>query len=288
MSRRWRQIGDYVDRDKIGRDSVGRDSYHTHVGGDLYQNSNNVENNHQIIHNHYHEPLKPHYPPVPRINSSPTLIVSLFLVALALLWFIWNYETPALVSRYANAPSLSASVSPFSEIGILDTITVTNQLVLPVEIKVNGVYYASLAANSYFNLTPENQETTIEFELIRQNNINTGEIIGDEIRGVFYNVVVGSNVYINNYVDEQWYFYPIISNNNSIDCNIIINEGLADQRLLPFIISQNSQHVELGYYKFYKNSNVFLGCGNTTTRFLIHPDYGNMDNYSGVARLTAQ
>jgi hypothetical protein len=49
--------------------------------------------------------------PIELSGSNPALIVALVVVSIAVLWFLWGDETSSIVSRYANAPSLSAAVT---------------------------------------------------------------------------------------------------------------------------------------------------------------------------------
>jgi serine/threonine protein kinase len=139
-------------------------------------------------------------------------------------------------------------------------VTIRNELSLPVNIYINNHFDSEIPAHSKGKVKLESETGEIKFIAINSTN-NLGEPIGDLYQGEFQDVVVGDTLVITNKFDGNYYFFPILTNETDLDCSIFINDGLPSEQFAG-ILKTGQTNVALGYYKWFKNSNITLSCGN--------------------------
>jgi hypothetical protein len=100
--------------------------------------------------------------------------------------------------------------------------------------------------------------------------------------GIIKNVTSGDKLVIDNVINDQHYFYPIITNPGSFDCEVTINKGWENEVVTNATVPANTDKVGLGYYRLYTNSNVYLNCGGNEYWWGTLPNRGSPDSFYGV------
>ena len=148
--------------------------------------------------------------------------------------------------------------------GQLYEVVVTNHLQRPVVININDEFGGQVSSGSTKTIDIRAMEVnkfpvTVTWELIR-NETTSGNPIGSELGSIFL-VSPGDVVVIDNEIDSQKYFYPIIKNQRGYRCEVIVNHGLNDSYNVG-ILPAYSANVPLGYHETHEFSNVTLFCDN--------------------------
>ena len=148
-------------------------------------------------------------------------------------------------------------VSPRQNGTNLLTLTITNKLSRPINIKVNGSTVGSVPANE--TRDHEMRASSIDFSWDLQRVELGGRPLGDTMGGSFAHIANASGNYsftIDNRVGDSSYFNPWISNNGSNTLWMEANGGLNSQNRCNCSASPGAQRVSFGYYKLFSNSNV--------------------------------
>lgn len=119
--------------------------------------------------------------------------------------------------------------------GLNNTITVRNQMALPILVQVNNksIYSFRIEAGEKRTITllsATEFPATLEWSVLRYQN-NLGQFLGEDVRE---EVVVdkGASINADNVIGLDVYFYPVIENNTDSRCTIIVNDGLTIRETL--------------------------------------------------------
>jgi len=163
-----------------------------------------------------------------------------------------------------QAPSVTASeASP--------SFNIDNKLYLPVKIFIDNVYQNDLDSGGYRTYTLNRTPASVTWSVVKQTTVK-GSPLGHDMSGTFDNVTGGDELTIDNLIDNQPYFYPIINNTTKKDCDVTINKGWNSEYVTGAVASASSDNVGFGYYKLFTNSNVTLNCAGKSYWWGIQPD----------------
>jgi subtilase family serine protease len=138
------------------------------------------------------------------------------------------------------------------------TLQVTNYLIYPVNISVNGSLVGSIKASGTDSLTILAPPTLqVSFELARPSPF--GLPLGDPMVGYYNTISNPAGTYafkINNQIGNQFYFAPFVTNTTSARVLMDVNAGLSAENKCFCVAPAGSSNVTFGYYRLYTNSNV--------------------------------
>jgi len=139
------------------------------------------------------------------------------------------------------------------------TLKVTNDLLIPIQINVNGTPAGRVEASSVgeFNLGAIDT-LKMDWDMVC-STMPDGEPIGYEGGGVFSTIrTTGGvkSVTIDNEIGSSVYFTPAITNKSSDGLQAVVNEGLASEIQCPLVVAPGAQSVALGYYRLYSTTSV--------------------------------
>ena len=138
-------------------------------------------------------------------------------------------------------------------------VAVRNKLQVSVKIYIDGVYDSEIPAQSDGKIRLDHESAKVKFVAVNLKD-NRGSPIGDSYQGEFQSVIGNEKLVITNEFDGNYYFFPILTNNTDLDCSIFVNDkNLSVQ--FSGILKAHQSNVVIGYYKWFKNSNVTLYCG---------------------------
>ena len=147
------------------------------------------------------------------------------------------------------------------------TFNVTNKLVYPVDFTVNGSVVLRVAGTSSGSVTVPGTLGLVPGYQMVQPTKTGGTPVGEVMSGVYQALPNPSgtlNYTVNNILSNQAYFVPRITNNSASTLLMGVNMGLQAQNLCECTVPPNST-VQIGYYKYFGNSNVRGYFGNTYT-----------------------
>lgn len=169
-------------------------------------------------------------------------------------------------------------------------IMVHNDLLVPVTVRVGDASY-EIESRYGDHFIPSNYPADVQWQAGRQTN-SQGVLIGEEMRGSANNLIQGYDLYIQVAIDNQPYFYPIVTNNRSQDCAVTVNEGLPNE-MHPCSIKAGAKSIGLGYYRWFVGSTIVFQCGDATIRHSLlsagsqwSPAYTNPTMGDGVIEIT--
>jgi hypothetical protein len=217
-----------------------------------------------------------------QIAAGPTLNAQASQSALAPT-FVAQTVAAAVTATVAALPSPVPSQTP-TPIPIstatlaTNTISVSNKLNLPIKLSVNNNYVSDLDAGGYQTLTLDHFPATLTWEIVKQTTVK-GMPLGHDMGGTFHGIREGDEIVIDNEVDNQLYFYPIINNTTGTDCDVTINKGWKSEYVTGAVVGANQSNIGFGYYELYTNSNVTLDCGGKIFWWGEQPDETNATSF---------
>ncbi|MGH7466795.1 MAG: Ig-like domain-containing protein [Longimicrobiales bacterium] len=139
------------------------------------------------------------------------------------------------------------------------TVSVTNQLIRPVNLTSNGVLFGTVPAQSIasFNLQPT-ASFSLRWDLVRVTT-TAGTPVGEEVNGLFNPITnpSGTITYdIDNEVGTTIYFAPLITNTSSTRLLMAVNFGLTAEVRCNCVVTPGSTRIDIGYYRLFSNTNV--------------------------------
>lgn len=187
---------------------------------------------------------------------------------------------------------ISTATSNVSEDSLYPNFTIVNRLALAVDVIIDDVHKGVVKSHSAEKFIIDNYPVDVKWVTIKQRT-SVGSRIGEEMQGVFIGVGPREVVTITNLVNGHFFFYPILSNHTTIDCEPVINRGMEVGEIRPgVLIEAGQENIGLGYYTLYSNSNVTLICGDISYRWGSVPSdieddsfIGLVDDYTGITRL---
>jgi hypothetical protein len=173
------------------------------------------------------------------------------------------------------------------------SFTVENDLVLPISISIDNVYQSDVNPSSTKTFLLNSAPVKVDWVLVKKTT-STGRALGDDMKGIWSSVSAGDELVVDNIIDPQHYFYPLITNTTNIDCYVTINKSWENEVVTNAFVPANTNSVGMGYYKLFTNSNVFLTCGSNTYYWGILPNspatdtsfYGIVTQDSGLIEFT--
>ena len=192
---------------------------------------------------------------------------------------------------------MAVSIWGFSRSKILTpvlepSIRIVNDIENSASIFINDRYYGIIDAHTSAFFYPDELPAKVSYTVVKSTMTN-GRYIGDEMKGSWASVTRWETLHIDSTIDEDSYFYLIVTNKLNTDCSVILNEGMNSENS-PGAVVESSKSVELGYYKLFKNSNVVLSCDDGTIYWWGERDnqvqgtplYQLAERTTGILRLT--
>jgi uncharacterized protein YjdB len=193
----------------------------------------------------------------------------------------------AIITASVDGRSGSSSVTVTASPASGATLVITNQLIYPINISVNGAVVGSVPAQSTRQTTSTATNIVLSWELVRPTV--GGRPVGDPMAGTF-NSVPGStgtiNYTVDNLVGSQWYFAPVITNSGGQNWLMGVNMGLTSENRCNCVVNAGTSNVAFGYYRLYSNSNVraYLQSNGYTGQYFVWTNF-TVDRGSGLVSL---
>jgi hypothetical protein len=193
-----------------------------------------------------------------------------------------------------SAPTALATKTPIPPVvaTVPSSITVQNELNLPVTISIDKVAKGEIEASSSKIYLLDSFPVTVQWTVVKETT-SSGRPLGSDMGGKFSKVNLGDEIVIDHVVENQAYFYPYVTNPTSTDCDVVINKGWKSEVDPNAVVPANTDNVGLGYYELYDNSNVTLTCGTDVYWWGLQADqsggtsfYNDVDQNSGVIDFT--
>jgi hypothetical protein len=193
--------------------------------------------------------------------------------------------TPPILTTNTRLPSATPIVPAQS-------ITIDNLLNLSVKISINNVPEGDIDARTNKTFLLNDFPVTVQWSVNKWTTLK-GDPLGHDMSGIFSDINSGEELTIDNDVDGQYFFYPIITNTTKTDCDVTINKGWKSEYVTNAVVPANSGGVGMGYYKLFTNSNVTLTCGTDVWWWGQQPDspndtsfYDDVEKDTGVISFT--
>ncbi|NLD95195.1 MAG: hypothetical protein GX639_21300 [Fibrobacter sp.] len=155
------------------------------------------------------------------------------------------------------------------------SITLTNKLMLPVDIYINNSYEETIDAIDNTTITINKPSSLkVEWKLDRSSIYNRGENLSE----VLINTSSVKNTYtktIDNDVDGQEYYYARIQNLTPYIVTAILNIGLVDQVSYSVQSHNILTYDDFGYHAMYSNTNIRFLWSNGTILIYNYQYDGN-------------
>jgi hypothetical protein len=142
-------------------------------------------------------------------------------------------------------------------------VTVANQLLAPIAIRVNGIDMGRVEPQTNRTIQRGNLPlAVVEWSLIRPQQ--NGVALGDSMGGIVSRQLPGDDDVvelpisnpIGDGIDAVAFFAPVISNTSNLPIEIGINMGTSAERRTDLIIPPGTTARFIGYYRLTPNSNV--------------------------------
>jgi uncharacterized protein (TIGR03437 family) len=154
--------------------------------------------------------------------------------------------------------TVAAPSSPTGPNGQNVTLSVTNKLIYPVDVTVNGTVVNRVAASSSSAVkVAGSYGMQVGYELVRPTT-TSGTPEGEQMTGIYPALTNPSGTLsyvVNNVLGGQAYFAPFIHNTSGVGALMGVNMGLLHQNECNCIIGATGTST-IGYYKLFPNSNV--------------------------------
>ena len=138
-------------------------------------------------------------------------------------------------------------------------VTIINSLRHDVDIYVGDEYDSEINALSAGTIKLDREPVNIKF-IVEKETMSDGTPIGDDMSGTFHRVFEGETLIVDHILGDNYYFYPIINNYSDLDCTVIVNDGHPGEKNSG-IARAGKTNVKIGYYRWHRDSNLTLYCG---------------------------
>ena len=169
-----------------------------------------------------------------------------------------SIETPNPISYSTLYSPLQTPDSPY--------VIIRNELMERISIYIEDTLKSTIEPLSVKIFVLESIPAKISWNTERDS---VAEI---EIGSTFVQVNDGAQLIIDNIINQESYFYPILSNNTENDCEITINDGYVSKTSAG-VIKAHTTAMAVGYYQLLSNSNVTLNCAGQLHWWGINPEY---------------
>lgn len=158
------------------------------------------------------------------------------------------------------------------------TLVVTNHLLYPVNLLVNGRAVGSVPPGETRETVQSSSSLSLSWELVRPTV--AGRAIGDTIGGRYSTIDRPSGRYtftVDNRVGDSAFFVPSITNRSAVALLIEANGGLQSENRCNCTAPANTENVIAGYYRLFNNSSLRLYRSGTnyTGRYLIWSNFAS-------------
>jgi hypothetical protein len=138
-------------------------------------------------------------------------------------------------------------------------VVVRNQLATAINVYINGNLTGSVPSG---NTVQENvgdlDQLEVSWSVVKVER-SDGQPIGDEMGGTFEPISdppATARFTIDHIVGDQWYFYPLITNNTDVGLLMAVNWELEAENRCNCVVPPNTEDVQIGYYRLYGNTRV--------------------------------
>lgn len=183
-------------------------------------------------------------------------------------------------SRSGSATVLVGSAPPATT-----ELLITNSLLNPINISVNGTVVGSVPANETRRTTVQRSGSlNVAWDLVRTRT-TSGVEVGDVLGGVFdpiSNPGATVSLTVDTRIGDQFIFSPVIVNNTSTTLLMGVNEGLQSQSRCNCTVPGLSSGTRIGYYKLFSNSNVraYRSGSGYTGSYIFWSNFSALTNQS--------
>lgn len=165
-----------------------------------------------------------------------------------------------LLTIRTAGPVAAATVS--SWVTPQDTVNVDNFLNLPARITVGDAEVAEVPAGGSATVELQGHDS-LDWSVVQPIGPNS-QSLGESMGATFTGLGAGSSVVVDNVIGNSFFFSPILTIKINVDCRVVMDEGLDDSNDSGLHFGPGTDHVPLGYYHFWTNSNVTVHCSNGT------------------------
>ena len=179
--------------------------------------------------------------------------------------------------------------------GEATTVVVTNQLATAINVYVNSSLIGSVPAGETAGQDIGEVSTLEVSWSVVKTETSDGTSIGDDMSGGFDVVSSPSGTIrytVDHIVGNQWYFFPLITNQTNVGLLMAVNWGLQAENRCNCVVPPNSERVGIGYYRLFTNTRVmaFRSSTNYSGGFIYwdfntHFNESSMDEGTGAVRL---
>ena len=191
---------------------------------------------------------------------------------------IWNFNEGLNLSRTLVLPQNNSTifVTLFSQIAgswyyydyqfrgpglpLIDLrVNLKNNLNYPINLIINGEVVGSVDPYSNQGINVRVPSLLVSFEVVQP--VLSGKTLGDQFAGYFDKIDNPSGTYnfeVSNFVGQDYYFLPAITNRTPVPLEIEVNGGYTSENRCYCFAPAYSTNVLSGYYRLYTNSNVRL------------------------------
>jgi len=166
-----------------------------------------------------------------------------------------------VVAATGNGEAATKSTEADSQDLIGDTsLSITNQLIFPIHIYIDGVYIGDIEGNSTKMVIQPRLPKNVTWDIAKPT-IEGNQSIGDDMYGGFDPAINGRILSIDNDIAGQLFYVPVIINNTNHNCDITISDSTRQDKLANVI--KPLQTTWLGYYKLFSSSVVKIKCSDS-------------------------
>jgi hypothetical protein len=139
------------------------------------------------------------------------------------------------------------------------TIVVTNHLLFPINVTVNGVLVGSVAGESTAQKNIGKVDTlTLRWSLVRATT-TAGTSVGDDMGGEFPVITApaGAELFdVDNLIEDKVFMVPVVTNTTPQRFLMAANVGLPEENRCDCTVLGNTSDVAIGYYVLPTGGNV--------------------------------
>ena len=171
--------------------------------------------------------------------------------------------------------------------GCSSTLLFTNHLIYSMNIYVNGALVGAVPAGETRSTGARECSVAVRYQLVRPRF--NGRALGDPVEGRFATIQNPSGTERFTFVAGGTYFAPVVTNSTAVPLLLAVDVGLLSENRCNCVAPAGSRAVAFGYYRLYRNSNVFAfrdGSGYKGSYVYFRDLSGYVARDSGVVELT--
>lgn len=137
-------------------------------------------------------------------------------------------------------------------------INIRNNLLLPIEIHINGVFQGIVESDHSEIFGTDEEPYNVKW-ILKKNTTDAGVPLGDDMSGFFEQIDHDSKLEIDNVLADEIYYYAVVNNKLDVPCDIITNYKYNEQNNIGFI-KPNRTNTGIGYFSANKTLNIAFKC----------------------------